>query len=79
MFFFGGYINFRFYDDNLVIVEIGDVSGIGKIIWKIFKVDLSFKDIVFGLGEFRSFMYKYEIVKLWFVILIKLFDVICGF
>lgn len=75
---FGGYINFRLHDDNLATVEIGDVSGTGKTIRKTFKVDSSLKDIVLGLGESRSFTYKHETAKLWFVIPIKSFDVICG-
>lgn len=75
---FGGYINFRLHDDNLATVEIGDVSGTGKTIRNTFKVDSSLKDIVLGLGESRSFTYKHETAKLWFVIPIKSFDVICG-
>lgn len=75
---FGGYINFRLHDDNLATVEIGDVSGTGKTIRKTFKVDSSLKDIVLGLGESRSFTYKHETAKLWFVIPIKSFDIICG-
>ena len=75
---FGGYINFRLHDNNLASVEIGDVSGTHETIRKTFKVDSSLKDIVLGLGESRSFTYKHETAKLWFVIPIKSFDVICG-
>ena len=75
---FGGYINFRLHDNNRATVEIGDVSGTHETIRKTFKVDPNLKDIVLGLGESRSFTYKHETAKLWFVIPIKSFDVICG-
>lgn len=75
---FGGYINFRLHDNNLATVEIGDVNGNYETKRETFKVDSSLKDIVLGLGESRSFKYKHETAKLWFVIPIKSFDVICG-
>ena len=74
---FGGFINFRLHDNNLATVEIGDVSGTNVTKRRTFKVDSSLKDIVLGIGESRDFVYKHETAKLWFVIPIKSFDVIC--
>ena len=75
---FGGYITFRLHDNNLATVEIGDVSGARDPIRRTFQVDSNLKDIVLGIGESRDFTYKHETAKLWFVIPIKSFDVICG-
>ena len=76
---FGGSINFRLLDNNRALLEIGDVSGSNhKTIRKSFKVSSDVKNIVLGLGESRAFTYKHETAKLWFVIPIKSYDVICG-
>ena len=75
---FGGYINFRLHDNNRATLEIGDVSGSHKTIRKTFTVGSNLKDIVLGIGQSRSFDYKHETAKLWFVIPIKTYDVICG-
>ena len=75
---FGGYITFRLYDNNQATVEIGDVNGDHDTIRRTFNVSSSLKDIVLGIGESREFTYKHETAKLWFVIPIKSFDVICG-
>jgi len=75
---FGGYINFRLHDNNRATLEIGDVSGSESTIRKTFTVGSNLKDIVLGIGESRSFTYKHETAKLWFVIPIKSYDVICG-
>ena len=75
---FGGYITFRLYDNNRATVEIGDVNGVHDTIRRTFQVNSNLKDIVLGIGESREFTYKHETAKLWFVIPIKSFDVICG-
>ena len=75
---FGGYINFRLLDNNQAMLEIGDVSGNDKTIRETFTVDPKLKDIVLGLGESRGFKYKHETAKLWFVIPVKSYDLICG-
>ena len=74
----GGYINFRLHDNNRATLEIGDVSGSHNTIRKTFTVGPNLKDIVLGIGESRSFNYKHETAKLWFVIPIKSYNVICG-
>ena len=74
----GGYINFRLHDNNRATIEIGDVSGSHETIRKTFTVDPNLKDIVLGLGESRNFEYKHETAKLWFVIPVKTYNVICG-
>ena len=75
---FGGYINFRLLDNNRAMLEIGDVSGSHKPIQRTFQVDPQLKDIVLGVGQGRGFTYKHKTAKLWFVIPIKSYDVICG-
>ena len=66
---FGGYMNFRLFDNNQALLEIGDVSGSNhETIRKTFKVSSDVKDIVLGLGESRAFTYKHETANLWFVI-----------
>ena len=75
---YGGYINFRLLDNDRAMLEIGDVSGSGKTIQKTFNVDPNLKNIVLGLGESRSFKYKQKNAKLWFVIPIKKYKIICG-
>ena len=75
---FGGYINFRLHDNNRATIEIGDVSGSHETIRKTFTVDPNLKDIVLGIGEARTFEYKHETAKLWFVIPVKTYNVICG-
>jgi Ca2+-binding RTX toxin-like protein len=79
---FGGYINFRLLDNNHAMLEIGDVSGPVNdkhhTIQKTFKIDPNINDIVLGLGESRAFTYKHKTAKLWFVIPIKSYKVICG-
>ncbi|XP_078357676.1 uncharacterized protein LOC144642570 [Oculina patagonica] len=75
---FGGYINFRLDDNNRARLEIGDVTGSHGTIRKTFTVGSNLKDIVLGIGESRTFTYKHETAKLWFVIPIKSYDVICG-
>ena len=75
---FGGYINFRLHDNNRATIEIGDVSGSHETIRKTFTVDPNLKDIVLGIGEARTFEYKQETAKLWFVIPVKTYNVICG-
>ena len=76
---FGGYINFRLHDNNRATIEIGDVSGSHETIRKTFTVDPNLKDIVLGIaGESRTFEYKHETAKLWFVIPVKTYNVICG-
>ena len=75
---FGGYINFRLHDNNRATIEIGDVSGSHETIRKTFTVDPNLKDIVLGIGESRNFEYKHETAKLWFVIPVKTYNVICG-
>ncbi|CAB3988828.1 iron-regulated -like [Paramuricea clavata] len=79
---FGGYINFRLLDNNHAMLEIGDVSGPVNdkhhTIRKTFKIDPNLNDIVLGLGESRTFTYKHKKAKLWFVIPIKSYKVICG-
>ena len=75
---FGGYINFKLFDNNRATLEIGDVSGSHKTIRKTFTVGSNLKDIVLGIGESRTFTYKHETAKLWFVIPKKSYDVICG-
>ena len=75
---FGGYINFRLLDNNRATLEIGDVSGSHETIRKTFSVGSNLKDIVLGIGESRSFTYKHETAKLWFVIPVKSYNVICG-
>ena len=73
---FGGYINFKLFDNNRATLEIGDVSGSHKTIRKTFTVGSNLKDIVLGIGESRTFTYKHETAKLWFVIPKKSYDVI---
>ena len=75
---FGGYINFRLNDNNRATLEIGDVSGSHNTIRKTFQVGSDVKDIVLGIGESRTFEYKRKTAKLWFVIPIKSYNVICG-
>ena len=75
---FGGYINLRLHDNNRATLEIGDVSGSHKTIRKTFTVGSNLKDIVLGIGESRTFEYKHETAKLFFVIPVKKYDVICG-
>ena len=74
----GGYINFRLHDNNRATLEIGDVSGSHETIRKTFTVGSNLKDIILGIGESRNFQYKHETAKLWFVIPVKSYDVICG-
>ena len=62
-------MNFRLFDNNQALLEIGDVSGSNhETIRKTFKVSSDVKDIVLGLGESRAFTYKHETANLWFVI-----------
>ena len=75
---FGGYINFRLHDNNRATLEIGDVSGSHNTIRKTFQVGSDVRDIVLGIGESRTFEYKHKTAKLWFVIPIKSYSVICG-
>jgi hypothetical protein len=74
---FAGYITFVLIDNNLATLEIGDVSGEHETIRKSFRVSPDLKNIVLGLGESRDFTYKHETAKLWFVIPIKSYDLIC--
>lgn len=76
---FGGYINFRLLENNRALLEIGDISGSKhKTIRKTLKVDSNLKNIVLGVGESRGFTYKHEMAKLFFVIPVKSYNLICG-
>jgi hypothetical protein len=65
-------------DNNMATPEIGDVSGEHETIQKSFKVSPDLKNIVLGVGESRDFTNKHKTTKLWFVIPIKSYNVICG-
>ena len=54
------------------------LAAMHNTIRKTFTVGPNLKDIVLGIGESRSFNYKHETAKLWFVIPIKSYNVICG-
>ena len=75
---FGGFINFRLFDNGWATVEVGDVRGSHQTIKKSFKVNKNLKSIVLGIGESGDFQYKKQTAKLWFVIPIKHYNVICG-
>lgn len=75
---FGGFINFRLFDNGWATVEVGDVRGSHQTIKKSFKVNKNLKSIVLGIGESGDFQYKKQTAKLWFVIPMKHYNVICG-
>lgn len=75
---FGGYINFRLYDDGLGTLEIGDDTKKHETIKKTFKVPPNLEKIVLGIGESREFLYKAKTAKLWLFIPIKHYKIICS-
>ncbi|KAK3752215.1 hypothetical protein QZH41_002754 [Actinostola sp. cb2023] len=75
---FGGFINFRLFDDGWATLEIGDSTGSHEPIKRKIKVDKDLTEIILGIGETRDFIYKTKTAKLWFVIPIKDYNVICS-
>ena len=75
---FGGFINFRLFDNGWATLEIGDVRGSHETIKKSFKVDENLDSIVLGIGGYGDFKYKEKIAKLLFIIPIRHYNVICG-